>query len=116
LRAAWVTDPLGENTMSATEAVLRAVNDRIHELGNGWQAGHHFICECADPCCLQTVAMPPGVYDEIRALPRHFTLVPGHERPASERFVRSGHTYLVVLRPDVPESRETPTHERSDAA
>jgi hypothetical protein len=102
--------------MSATEAVLRAVNDRIRELGNAWQARHDFICECADPCCLQTVTMPPGMYDELRTQPRHFALVPGHERPPSEILVRSGHRYTVVLRPDVPIDRETATHERSDAA
>jgi hypothetical protein len=97
-------DPIGEPQLSSTEAVLRAVNDRIRELGGTWQGRHDFVCECANPRCLQVVTMPPGVYDELRSTPRQFVLVPGHEQAASETLVSSGLSYLVVLRPDVSAS------------
>jgi hypothetical protein len=100
--------PIGGGHLSPTEAVLRAVNDRIRELGGAWQylpgfvdeCG--FICECANPGCLAIVMTPSPVYDDLCSTPRRFVLTPGHEQPGSETAVRSGGAYLVVARPQPP--------------
>ena len=41
-----------------------------------------FICECADPACVEIVQMTMKEYREIREDPRTFLNVPGHEASA----------------------------------
>jgi hypothetical protein len=84
------------------EAALRSVNERIRELAPKWDGLHAFVCECADPHCLNTLQIPGSVYDELRAAPRRFAVVPGHERPGSESLVLCADDYFVVSRPKVP--------------
>ena len=41
-----------------------------------------FICECADPTCSEIVPLEIDQYEEIRANPRHFLNIPGHQAAA----------------------------------
>lgn len=57
-----------------------------------------FVCECSDVHCMATVMLTLAVYAMIRADPRRFVLIVGHENPAYEAIVddRGKHGYLVV--------------------
>ena len=46
-----------------------------------------FICECGDPHCTQIIRLTLVEYEQIRADPNAFAVVPGHDDPATERVV-----------------------------
>jgi hypothetical protein len=48
-----------------------------------------FRCECARLGCNQLVELSVREYEEIRAHPRRFVLVPGHESPDVETVVET---------------------------
>jgi hypothetical protein len=46
-----------------------------------------FVCECSDAHCMATVMLTLATYAMIRADPRRFVLLLGHENPAYESIV-----------------------------
>jgi hypothetical protein len=82
------------------EALFRDVNERVKEIDEA----HHvatdetwdFLCECGNADCLERVALRPEEYEQVRANPVHFAVVPGHEKPDVERVIREADGYLVV--------------------
>jgi hypothetical protein len=86
-----------ERRVGLNESVFRAVNERIEELGQGFDAGEtEFVCECADPACTARVPVPLDAYEAIRADPGRFLVVAGHQRADAERVVADHGDYLVV--------------------
>jgi hypothetical protein len=85
---------VGEN-----EALFRAVNERLRELGEGFSLvaeEAEFVCECANTSCTERIRMPLGKYEEIRSDPKRFFLVKGHEIPEYEKVVEELEGYVVV--------------------
>lgn len=82
------------------EALFRDVNERVKEIdeahhvspGETWD----FLCECGNADCLERVELRPDEYEQLRANPVHFAVVPGHEKPVVERVIREGEDYLVI--------------------
>jgi len=61
--------------------LLREVNDRIRELGDGvdfTDTGIEFICECGARDCMAKVALPTDEYDRLRLHPEPSIVAPGH--------------------------------------
>lgn len=61
--------------------LLREVNDRIREIGDGFDYPGHgleFVCECGGEECVEKVQLRPEDYDRLRlhAVPR--LVAPGH--------------------------------------
>ncbi|MBV9804165.1 MAG: hypothetical protein JO130_13280 [Solirubrobacterales bacterium] len=88
---------------AANEATIRDVNEGI-ERGQ-WPGEEDkpvgFRCECARLGCNQLVELTVREYEEIRANPRHFVLVPGHELPEVETVVeRKTSGYIIVEKLD----------------
>lgn len=87
---------------AANEAVIRDVNEGI-ERGQ-WPGEEDkpvgFRCECAQVGCNQLVELTLREYEEIRAHPRHFVVVAGHELPETETVVESRPGYLIVEKRD----------------
>jgi len=55
------------------------------------------ICECSDTGCTAHLSMSPAEYEAVRADPRRFVVLPGHEAgPDVERVVERHEEYLVV--------------------
>jgi hypothetical protein len=80
--------------------VFRAINERIRELARRFEVEGEpvaFICECADETCVEKVSLTVDQYDELRALPARFVVVPGHEAtPLVERVVFRNAGFVLV--------------------
>jgi hypothetical protein len=99
-------DPREEHT-ARNEALLREVNERIHEVGERLQVlpdnGElEFRCECGRADCQEFVSMTASEYERVRADNDRFAVVPGHDDPEIERVVTRTDGYLIVdKRPEV---------------
>jgi hypothetical protein len=97
------------------QLVLREVNQRIRELaGDRNDIGVNlFVCECSDPSCTEALEVSAAEYARIRAAESHFVVLPGHERPESERVVEHTGHFVVVANRELEEAqastREGPT-------
>jgi hypothetical protein len=91
---------LEPESAGASEAIFRDVNERVVEIdrAHGLPGGEiaTFVCECSDSACLDRVALSLSAYEEIRAHPTRFVLVPGHETDEIERVVERHEGYVVV--------------------
>jgi transposase len=80
--------------------MFRTINERIRELAGRFEVGREpvgFICECADETCVEKVELTLEQYDEMRALPARFVVVPGHEAtPLVERVVFRNPGFVLV--------------------
>ncbi|HZT94218.1 MAG TPA: hypothetical protein VE985_07075 [Gaiellaceae bacterium] len=80
-----------------TEALFRDVNERIAESAERFDAtGTEFVCECADPSCTHRIEASLEEYEEVRAEPTTFLLVPGHEQGDIERVVSDRGRFHIV--------------------
>jgi hypothetical protein len=88
--------------MAANETLFRDVNEAIER--GVWhgeeQAAAAFRCECARLDCNQLVSISPREYELIRAHPRRFLLLPGHENRQIESVVETHEGYVVVEKRD----------------
>jgi hypothetical protein len=82
----------------ANEAQIRDVNEGI-ERGQ-WPGEEDspvgFRCECARVGCNRLIELTVREYERIRANPRRFVVVPGHEYPDIETVVAAGPRYLII--------------------
>lgn len=83
--------------LARNQALLREVNERLVELARGFNGRPlECVCECSKDDCTDTIAVLEEEYESVRAVPRHFLVVPGHETLEVERVVRNGHPFIVV--------------------
>jgi hypothetical protein len=87
---------------AANEAAMRDVNEGI-ERGQ-WPGEEDtpvgFRCECARLGCNQLIELSVREYEQIRAHPRRFVVIPGHEDPDVETVVEARAGYLIVEKRD----------------
>jgi hypothetical protein len=90
-----------DERIARNEALLREVNERIHDVGEGLQVlpdnGElDFRCECGRRECDVLVHLLASDYERVRADNDRFVVVPGHEDDHIERVVERSEGYLVV--------------------
>src|SRR4051794_10201039 len=90
-----------EARLARNEVMFRAINDRIRELAVRFDHVAEevlaFICECADETCVERVSLSLLHYDDLRAIPARFVVVPGHEAsPLVERVVFRSNAFVIV--------------------
>ena len=88
-----------ERRIARNEAVFREANERNHELNQIFATFTDelvLVCECGDGKCAEQIAMTPQAYEELRAVPAHFAVLPGHEAPDVEQVVARRDGYDVV--------------------
>ena len=83
------SERLGKN-----EAVFREVNERINGLAH--ENTSEYLCECGIRTCTETIQMTVSDYENVRAEPTHFAVLPGHEIPDVEDVVARKEAFLVV--------------------
>ncbi len=87
---------------AANEATIRDVNEGI-ERGQ-WPGEEDtpvaFRCECARLGCNRLIELSVHEYEEIRANPRRFVLIPGHEFPDIEAVIETRPGYFIVEKRD----------------
>ena len=90
-------DPI-QKKLATNEALLRDVNEAIERglwPGNDEQVVR-FRCECAALECNEAVAITVREYESVRANPRRFVLLQGHERGEAEIVIDHVRDYAVV--------------------
>lgn len=87
-----------EVRIARTEALFRDVNERIAESAERFDASEaEFVCECADPGCVERVPATLDLYEGVRSGGTTFLLVPGHEDPTVERVVMRPHRRVAIV-------------------
>ena len=77
------------------QSLMREVNERIEQIAE--DAAHpEFLCECADPDCVETLPLSIAEYEAVRSSPLHFPIKPSHDYPEFERVVEEHKSYVVV--------------------
>jgi hypothetical protein len=75
-------DPVAER-VAENQARFRAANEKISALALRTDLPRiPFVCECANPRCVEIVRLTQAEYEAIRADGRHFLNAPGHEAAA----------------------------------
>jgi hypothetical protein len=83
--------------MAKTESLFRDVNERIATAADQFGSEDaEFVCECADPKCVERVAVPLEVYEGVREDASTFILANGHEDDAIETVVEERSRYQIV--------------------
>jgi hypothetical protein len=88
-----------ERRIGVNEAVFREANERVRELNQAFATITDrlvLVCECGHGTCAEKISMSPGAYEELRADPTHFAIVPGHEIADVEEVVAQRDGYDVV--------------------
>ena len=79
--------------LARNEAAFRKVNEAITEVEDGRGA---YLCECGALGCNRLVELSRDEYESVRANPRRFFVLPGHELPEVESIVERHDDYFVV--------------------
>jgi hypothetical protein len=69
-----------QQRIAETHARFRQANEQIEAAAHTLDAVGKvpFICECADPECMETVRLDREEYEDVRDHPRRFFTAPGH--------------------------------------
>jgi hypothetical protein len=81
------------------ESIFRQVNEQIESLNRDLGTDDTtmtVICECANGECTERLQIQVSQYEKVRADPRCYVIVPGHELPEFESIVESGDGYHIV--------------------
>ena len=93
-------DDARRDRIAKNEVVFRDVNERVKQIGDASGDPTNelatFLCECGNAECLERIGMLPSEYEQVRASPVHFAVVPGHEKPDVETIVRKERRFFVV--------------------
>lgn len=104
-----------ERRIASNEARFREVNEAIERgqwPGEG-EAGVGFRCECARLGCNRVIELTVPDYERVRADPRRFVVLPGHEREEAETVVERRPGYVVVEKIEGAGERAEATDPRS---
>jgi hypothetical protein len=87
-----------ERRIIRNEALFRQVNERIEDVSEDVPGSEFigFLCECGEATCVEQVELTREEYEQIRSVPDHFAIKPGHEHPDFERVLNEGERYAVI--------------------
>jgi hypothetical protein len=74
--------------------VTRDVNERTWSLTDGESID--IRCECGSATCPEVAHLSRLTYERVRNVRAGFIVVPGHERPATERVTEVGERYAFI--------------------
>ena len=90
---------LPEERAARNEALFREVNEQVRSLAQSHPLPRQdelvIICECSDDRCMERISLQVAVYEEVRANPRRFVVVPGHDNDF-EHVIERADTYAIV--------------------
>ena len=88
-------DTLDKQRVALNEATFRKVNEGM-EVGQDPGGLLTFICECGRLGCNRLIELTRAEYEAVRANPRRFAVLSGHEIEEVEKVVERLDRYLVV--------------------
>jgi hypothetical protein len=82
------------------EVLFREVNERVEEINERLDGESDslmiFVCECGKTDCLDQVELTRPQYEALRANPKHFAVLPGHEDTRIARVVERHRGFFVA--------------------
>lgn len=82
------------------QSLYREVNEKIEGLNEAFSealdAGSTWVCECASTDCTEPMEMTLGEYEQLRAHPNRFAVLPAHVYAEVERVVDERDGYVIV--------------------
>jgi hypothetical protein len=92
-----VIDPR-ERRVIRNETLFREVNERIEDVSEDVPRSEFigFLCECGETACVEQIELTREEYEQIRSVPDHFAIKPGHEHPDFERVLNKEEGYAVI--------------------
>jgi hypothetical protein len=91
-----MTKEPAEERVGRNESIFREINERVEEISAAVDGPIEFLCECARTECTERLNVPLATYECVRARPRHFLVVTGHEQLEFERVIEEGDGWVVV--------------------
>jgi hypothetical protein len=88
-------DTENKQRVAVNEASFRKVNEGM-EIGQDPAGLLTFICECGRLRCSELIELTRQEYEDVRANPRRFAIVAGHEILEAEEIVERHERYIVV--------------------
>jgi hypothetical protein len=89
--------PLSSRRLGRNQVIFREVNERLRGLADAVPDGKaDYLCECSDVDCTEKIELRPLEYESVRARPKAFFILPGHETLEVERVVDELDSYVVV--------------------
>ena len=89
--------PLSTQRLVRNQVIFREVNERLRELADAVPDGKtDYLCECSDVQCTDTIELRLSEYESVRARPKSFLIIPGHERLEVEDVTDERDAYIVV--------------------
>ena len=85
---------IGEN-----EALYRSINEKIEGLNETFGTiaeSMTVVCECGQLGCAEQIELDVPMYEQVRADPTLFVIVPGHETPDVEDVVEQHEGFDVI--------------------
>lgn len=98
-RKLGTTSDLGSKQESRHQVLIREVNERVRDVVAPLLAAREegeFLCECADEACIETIRLDLEEYGAVRASPRRFVMIPGHQDGIGEVVVQGNRRFVVV--------------------
>jgi hypothetical protein len=80
------------------QSLFRDVNEHIGELTENFDLLDQvpIICECASTGCNEQIELTQAEYENLRRIPTHFAVLPGHDIPDVERVVEQNERFVTV--------------------
>ena len=89
-----------EEQRARNEVLFREVNERVEEINDRRDDGDDtlmiFVCECGNTGCMDQIQLLRIEYEAIRANPKHFVVLPGHEDIRIARIVERHNGFFVA--------------------
>jgi hypothetical protein len=80
------------------ESAFRRANERLEEKAAEFGFAEErtpYLCECEDESCVEVVRLARAEYEEVRAEPKRFLMIPGHQE-ADDLVVHEGAEFVVI--------------------
>ena len=96
-------DAQGRQRVAMNEATFRKVNEGI-ESAQDPEGLLTFVCECGRLGCNTLIQLTRAEYEALRANPRRFAILDGHEIPESEAIVERHERFVIVEKAEDPDA------------
>src|SRR5438045_9122592 len=81
------------------EATFREANERLENKAAELDFGDErtpYLCECENERCTELLALSRPEYEQVRADPRRFAVVPGHHEPGYDEIIRDEAEFTTI--------------------
>jgi hypothetical protein len=88
-----------ERRMGENEVLFREVNERLESLNEAFSPLTEqmlIVCECADLACIERIPVTLAEYEALRADPRAFAILRGHDAVDVDQIIAEREGYVIV--------------------